>query len=103
MKCIEQCGVDEHGGPDHGARPDKEAAADACKGEADRLGRDDKQELIRYAPLLEVEYALRRDDVRRVCTTGDDVGHHRDETVLLNVERPWVEREPVLLRPPAAA
>ena len=91
MERIEQCGVNEDGGPDHGARPDKEPAADACEGEADRLGRDDEQELIRHAPLLEVECALRRDDVRRVCATGNDVGHHRDEAVLLNVERPWVE------------
>jgi len=44
---VEQRGVDERGGPDHGARPDEEAAADTGKGEAERLGRDDEQELVR--------------------------------------------------------
>ena len=88
---VEQRGVDERGGPNHRARPDEEAAADAREGEADHLGRDDKEELVGRAPPLEVEGALGRDDVRGICATRDDIGHDRDQAVLLHVERPWVE------------
>ena len=100
---VEQRGVDERGGPDHRAGPDEEAAADAREGEADHLRRDDKQELVRRVPPLEVECALGRDDVCCVCTPRDDIGHDCDQAVLLHVERPGVERESVLLRPRAAA
>lgn len=102
MERVEQRGVDEGRGPDHRARPDEEVATDAREGEAEHLCGDDEEELVRRAPSLEVENALGRDDVRRVCATRDDIGHDRDQTVLLDVERPRVERETVLLRPCAA-
>ena len=99
---VEERGVDECGGPDHRAGPDEEAAADTRKGEANHLRRDDEQELVGRAPPLGIEYALRSDDVRRVCAPCDDVGHDCDQAMLLYVERPRVERELVLLGPRTA-
>lgn len=50
-----------------------------------------QKNLVRSPPVLFVEYALRSDDLRSVCTAAHYVGHYCNEDMFLDVERTGVE------------
>ena len=92
VKGIEERAVNQGTGPDHAAGVDKETAKETTHGEADQLCGEDKENLVCTADRLVVEDALRGDDIGRICTTDNDIGHNGDQDMFFDVERTRVQR-----------
>lgn len=93
MEGVEQTGVDQVDGPDHGGRANEEAAKSTGETVTNKLGRDDEQETTAKAPGVVVVELLDNDDIDGSKRGGTGVGHDCDEDVLLDVERAGVEAE----------
>lgn len=93
MEGVEQTGVDQVDGPDHGGRANEETTKSTSETVTNKLGRDDEQETTAKAPGVVIVELLDDDDVDGGKGGGTGVGHDGDEDVLLDVEGAGVEAE----------
>ena len=92
MQGVEECAVDQYTGVDHRRWPNKELSEGTGESEPNQLGRKTQKELISQSPCLVEMDTLGCNNIGRVRTAGDDVGHDSDEGMLFDIERAWVER-----------
>ena len=89
VKGVEEGGVDECTGPDHGRGPHEELSDETGESITDHLGGQADEDLVGYGDVLAEKDALGEDDIGRVHALSDDVGHDRDHGVFL--DREWAE------------
>lgn len=88
---VEQCGIDEGARPDHARWPDEEFPKQTGKGIPHELGGEANHYLVAKSEVLPVEDVLGQQEVCCVGAKLDDLGHHGDDGVLLDVERSRVQ------------
>ena len=93
MEGIEEGGAHEVLGPNHACGLDQQPAAQT--GEA-KTGEQGSKNEEGFKPRAKTEVVIPisdNDDIHDIGRTGGDVGHHVNQDMLLDVERPWVEGE----------
>lgn len=92
MQSVHQAAADEGAGEDHGRRPDEERPEQPAVANAKELGREAEEDLVGVRKLLAIVNLLGDEYRDGVCCDPSDVGHSRDDSVLLHVEGTRIER-----------
>lgn len=88
---VEQCRVNEGARPDHARWPHEEPPEQAGDGIPHELGGEADHDLVAVSEVLLVEDFLRQQEIGGVGTKLDDLGHHSDNCVFLDVERTGIQ------------
>lgn len=92
MQGIEERRVDKGSGPDHTGRPHQELSCETSNRISHDLRRQDDHDLVAKPEGLPVEQLLRKEEIGRISTPLNDLGHDGDNSVFLYIEGTRVER-----------